>query len=449
MKIILSLSLLLILVNGFSQNSNNVTVHANNVRVFAKPLSKAVIPNTFLKWGEKVRLIDVVIQDRQEGGSLDLFLRMYRNGDNKTPYYLNIAEIDLNAKTPHILPSSDAIVKETVINKVWVPNRNTFHKKGDVLFFDGKNSSGIYSFLNKAALSKSDVVNTQFTGFYLIENIIKSKVENIDKVFFDCKPLKTPFNGQKNNNIYIDFFSAKDNIDFQSLSYKNYFLNLMLTYAYKFPNGEVPIQFYTDYLTSLYGEQTISQWDEFKRQKIYTSSKLFMDSIYNERSNVFNILLSDVYYSRISEYNFNTGSFKILNFSDGNETLDQLKITKGLQSWPRGNTPFYGLVNISFFAPDINMKIDSAELFSNEIKTYSVDNTNRRFVVLIPHYKYIPIEKAKALDKEHNLKLGNFENQKQIDFIEVYSGEILSNKFIYGGKESKKSGQPYIQNKVE
>ena len=428
MKKIFLLNFILFSLNVYSQNIYNVLVQANNIRVWSKPFVGEVIPDIYLTLGEKVRLISVIIEDRAIYGYPGTFVRIYRNGANNKPYYLNLSEANIDLRNLKILPKEDAVIDEKFIPKLWLPKHNILLNVEEILFFDGENLEGVYFFLNKAALSRSIKANSKLSGFYKIKNIINCKVKNKDNIIFECKPLNTPFN-QTKNDIYVEYLTGSDNIDFQSLSFTNYFSNLITRYAYEYPNvKETPYKFYGDYLSSLYGKVAYSFIDEFEKKKLIDISKTFIDSIFNERDRVFAIPSSDVYYSILSDYDFNDKTFNLLTFSDGDKIAEEVKILDGFKSWPETDIPFYNFINLTLFNTKLEMNIDSAEMFTKEIKKNIFDDFDIRKVVLIPYYKYISEERARSFINKYGITEAYLKNSKLIDSIEVYSGKIFNFK---------------------
>ncbi len=432
-KVIFCTLLIILFIRGYSQNSYNLVVQANNIRVYSKPLKSAYISNTTLNFGEKIRLIDAVVEDRQQGTLPERFCRLYRNGDNNKPYYMHLAEANVDLKNLQITPSYQAIIEKKVIENVWVPINNIYHKKGEIIFYNGKNNSGIYSFLNEASLVKSDLVSNEFVGFYRITNIFKCKVEGNDKVFFNCSPLKTAFNEQKENNIYIDYFIGGDNINFQKYAHGNGFFSLLLDYAYN-PNQLYTLNgFYEKYLSFLYGEEVFSNMDNFKKQRLFNSSKPFIDSVYNERTKTLNVPLSNVFFSSISDYNFQNNTFKILDISNTRNELNQL-----INKFYLGRQLTGGFINLPLFNSNLSMNLEDAENFTKEIKTYEINpyNSNGKEVVLIAHFKYITFDRAKILYKSFDTDVKDFNFQKVIDSIEIYSGKGFTRKDFIDNKSS-------------
>ncbi len=425
--------LALFFINCYSQNSYNFSVKAKNVRVWAKPAQDAVLPNVYLKFGETVRIIDAIIDDRTDG-STEKFCRIYRGEDNKTPYYLNLAEINLDQRRLQLEPCLDALTKEEALENISIGKKRTMYGKGEILFFGGPGSSyykknkGVYSFLNKASFRKSENAGSQFIGFYVVKNIWNFQVNGEDKYVLYCQSLATPFNEQKEKNIYIDFSEAIEDLTLQSLSYSGPFLRLMLRYANEYPSGETPNSFYQDYLTFLYGENVYNAMEEFKKHKLLNTSKMFVDSIFRQRDNVFKTELTDAYFGQLSKYDFNKESFELVSFTDGNSVLDQVISTSGLKFWPSGDLPFYGFINLPLFSVHFKMDVDSAEKFLAEIKLSS-DNTNERQVTLIPHYKYISAEKAKAFCKKYDIECGRLDDAKIIEHMDVYAGKSDTKKW--------------------
>ncbi|HLX55265.1 MAG TPA: hypothetical protein VKR58_15080, partial [Aquella sp.] len=61
-KLFASFVLFLWLISANSQNSYNLLVQANYIRIWSKPISTELIPNVYLKFGERIRIIDVIIE---------------------------------------------------------------------------------------------------------------------------------------------------------------------------------------------------------------------------------------------------------------------------------------------------------------------------------------------------------------------------------------------------
>ena len=431
-KISISIFLVLIFVRVQSQNTYNVTVQANNIRVWNNPMSNAVTPNTYLKFGEKIRIINAVIADKYDKGG-NRFCRIYKDENYDKPYYLNLGELVLDIDNLLLLPSRNAIISERSLNYFCSGDNFTIHNPGEIIFFDGKNSKGIYTYLNKAAVQFNKSATVEHSGFYVVKNIQEYSVEGKQKIFLLAFPQNSPFNNQKDSAIYIDFNEAYKNIDFHTLKTPNYLYNLMLRYAYKYPRvNNTPNEFYLDYLNTLYGETVVNVMDEFKRNKLLNNGKEFMDSIYKTRLEIYNSNIIERYTAVISDYDFQNNSFKLIDFSDGDEIFDQLKfkvVEVGENNfWPKGSVPLYDLLNLGLFPKEISMKEDSAELFLKEIKSNPIDNIGRRKIFLVPSFKFISEENAESFFRKTGVKK-TFKNiYKYIDHIDVYTGALSFKK---------------------
>lgn len=423
MKLFLIIISIFIISNSYSQNSYNITVQAENIRLWAKPIMAEIVPESFLKVGEKIRIIDVIIEDRQPNQLSEKFYRIYRNGNTTTPFYVNLEEVYLNKVKLQLQPTLRAITEERKIENIWFPLYNKILKLGETIYFNGNSKVGVYSNLNRAALNKSQQVTDEFIGFYTIKKMIKCKSDREDKVILFCEPKRTPFNGQVNKPIYIDYFTVGDRFKFHSLNFASDYFNLLLKFAYSHPTGETPNEFYSSFISSLYNEATLDKMDEFRKNRLFSSGKKYMDSIFNTRLKVFSIPLSDVFYSSLSSYDFNSSSFEV----EALKTTDNSLNTLGGSNSFGGPNSIDNFINLPLYNPQLKMEVSKAENFIKELNAFplmrNVTHAQKREIIFIAHYKYIPVETAKVLYKKFDTYVSDFTYHKVIDSMEVYSSK--------------------------
>lgn len=420
----------------YAQDALNLTVQASNIHLWKKPEPNAMIPNEVLKNGEKIVLINSVIEVRN-GFDPFRFARIYRNGNNQVPYYINLQEVG-GADRGVLFAARDAVTNETNLDNLWLPMDNNVLNIGDVFFMP--KSECVYTFLDRASYSNSSHDSIEYDGFYKINKIVSCQVENRNKVLLYCLPMNTGLNENKKQAVYIDFYKCRDALSFINLKYGGDFSILMNAFANKFPNSSsVPSQFYQYFLNYLYGEQTFAAKDEFEKHRLLTSGKPVMDSIYNCVNQVYSTPLSTVYAAWISDYNFTAQSFEIQPTTaalDGRFTRI-LQPLQGLYSIPTQS--LYDLsdadvydasstkdfINLSQFSTTLKIVPDEAEKLVKELESNKLSYASQpRQLILIINYKYISQAQLKDFYRQYHVL-----NQMEIDFpkliesIDVYSTE--------------------------
>jgi hypothetical protein len=432
-KLLTACFLFFLLSESSAQNAVNLVIRANYVRVYSKPDLRASIPNEYFKNGEKVLLIKSLIEVTNPHDASTYFARVYRNGNNQMPYYMNTSEIGSDIYSGLILPANDAVVEERTLENLWLPLDNNVLNIGDVFFIPYNQC--VYSFLDRASYSNSSREDKDYSGFYKINEIISCKIHGNTRVLLSCSPMNTAFNANKEQKVYVDFYKNKNALSFINLKLGGEFFNLMNSFMTAFPNASTtPDQFYSYFLTYLFGKETFQSKDEFEKHRILTSGKEMMDSIYKSCSQLFDTPLSTVFISQLSDYDFNTKSFNIeaLTPSGGLydnfnhhlypiqmffETIHTASVFDGLNTDVADN-----FINLSQFKPQLAINEDAAEGLINELRTNIINENSGRDVVLVFHFKYLSQNQLKDFYNKYKvLNRDEINFPKLIESIDVYS----------------------------
>jgi hypothetical protein len=354
-----------------------------------------------------------------------------RNGNNNKPYYINLCDFGANLTEGVLYPAEYTVNEELEISSIHsCLDYYIGYEKGDILFLSSsyiqannnekyKGYKASYSKINKSSVNTSPIINKDLYGMVKIVNILKYKVKDDYRYYFVCQPIASPFtNFPMGHDLFVDVDAARGS-DYISTSvdYPNAFTQFLVKCANEYEANNPPNEFYNDCLKMFFGQNEINSMDEFKKNELLSTGKKVMDGIYSLRNVVFEHSYKSICFSYLSDYDFSNKCFHIRElkkvepmknfevgpYSFGLYTSMTTSLTRNI--YFSRNTIYDDRFNIS---PEKAKEL-VALLKQNNLKRYG-DNAYK-FVVLVPHYRYVPKSSYNSADS-----------------IDVYSDITLMNK---------------------
>ena len=309
---------------------------------------------------------------------------------------------------------------------------NNRYKESDILSIRTESNvyTGIYSKINENSSKKSLKQTGNSRGLYRISKIDDILFDGHLRTFLICTPVSFQTNSlEVSDHIYIDYYKAVEanELIFLTPGLNTAFDYSLIAYNYVPQTNMEKSNFQKEYLSMIFGESDLSKMDEFQINRLLSSSKQFLDSIYNSISMYFNLKRSSVFKLEISDYDFTQECFFINSLSKDKEfTLRENRLPKYCIT---NGQPLYqkGFINLFQFDGVLKFKPDEAERFLNIIKNNALEGEyNKRNVLAVGYYHWISEESAKIFIEKYNVNSSEYKYQKILDSLLIFPNSDIT-----------------------